>query len=72
MNNTAHAVTHRAALVDCGWTCGDVEVQANGLPGFAVTQPYRVVGTGKRARVYVETKQVRAFAADGTMHVVAV
>jgi hypothetical protein len=67
MTNTDAANASRTALIDLGWTVGAVETQPNGLPGYVVTQPYRVFGKGKSARVTPAQTQRRSFAVDGSM-----
>lgn len=57
---TEEAAIHRASLVELGWVCGPVEVTATGAQ-FAVVQPSRTIGTGRRARVSQATRQIRNF-----------
>lgn len=65
-NALATATAARDALVDLQWECGPVEMTATGAQ-FAVTQPWRTIGAGKRARVYPEQRQVRAYDERGTL-----
>jgi len=68
-NPTVFAAQHRDGLVDLQWVCGPVEVQADGRVGFVVDVPFRVIGTGRKARVSTARREARTFAADGTMFV---
>lgn len=68
-NPTVFATQHRDGLVEIQWACGPVEVQADGRVGFVVESPFRVIGTGRKARVCAARREARTFAADGTMFV---
>ena len=57
---TEEATIHRASLLELGWECGPVEIVADGAQ-FAVVQPSRTIGTGRRARVSQATRQIRHF-----------
>lgn len=60
------ATEHRRALMELGWACGEIEIVADGAQ-FSVEQPYRVVGTGRRARTYPAQSQTRHIDRVGTM-----
>lgn len=67
MTNNEIAAAHRASLLDLGWACGEL-IGAS----FEVTQPARVVGTGRKAKLIPAVRQVRAFEGNGTMVVTTV
>ena len=68
-NPTVFATQHRDGLVEIQWACGPVEVQADGRVGFVVESPFRVIGTGRKARVCAARREARTFSDDGTMFV---
>lgn len=71
MTNPAewHATQHHAGLVEIQWVCGPVGVQADGRVGFVVESPFRVFGTGRKARVCTARREIRSFDERGTMFV---
>ena len=68
-NPTVFATQHRDGLVEIQWVCGPVAVQADGRMGFVVEVPFRVIGTGRKAKVSAARREARTFSDDGTMFV---
>lgn len=73
MNASEHAIAHAAGLSELAdWKVGDVGQMADGRIGFVVDVPFRVVGTGRKARVYAARREIRSFDDRGTMFVTVV
>jgi len=67
MTNTDIATASHDALKALRWTIGEVATQPNGLPGYVVEQPFRVIGRGRKAKIAPAQTQRHTFDVDGSM-----